>query len=253
MIVKRKIGMIEETMGKLAKILESVLIESITEQITMDDGSEMSTDNDLSGSGMDREKTNNYSKFGDPDVTPNHVNQELVLDRHLRKIFKQMKKISGLAEYVTHIKKNSEEFYYYHDPEVKQHERVKNLVSRIPKFVGAHDTLAQSVTTTLIVTFMRNGGYDRDFTKGTLDLSPLVTYDVDANTERDAILHETSWGEVFADSEEEAIQKFEENPEQWASDSEHNDQDSGDYINVENTTVTGKNERYLTLDNLGFA
>ena len=260
MSVKRKIGMIEETMGKLVKILESVLVENITEQITMDDGSEMFTDNDLSGSGLNDGVTgpklsDDYSKFGDPDVTPNHVNKELVLDRHLRKIFKQMKKISGLEEYMEYVSKQSEEFYYYNSPDREKHSSVRGIVQRIPKILGAagQQGVDRNTATTLIYTFLNNGGYGRDFSKDTLDLSPLVTYDVDADTSKDAVLHEVSWGEVFANSKEEAIQKFEENPDQWVSDSEHQDQESGDYINIENTSVTNTNKRHLTLDNLGFA
>ena len=43
------------------------------------------------------------------------------------------------------------------------------------------------------------------------------------------------------------------NPENWVSDSEHDDTDYGDYLDVNNVTVTNTNERSLTLLNLGFA
>ena len=224
-------------MGKLVKILESVLVENITEQ-----------------EDTDKPKlSDDYSKFGDPDVTPRHVNKDLVLVRHLRKIFKQMKKVSGMEDYMTYVSDTSEEFYYYNSPEATKHNETRNLVQRIPKFLGAKDGVNRHVATTLIYTFFNNGGYGRDFGKGELDLTPLVTYDIDSNTEREMTEFETSWGEVFANSEEEAINKFETEPEKWVSDSEHQDSDYGDYINASDTTVTRTNERHLNLANLGFA
>ena len=224
-------------MRSLSKILESVLVENITEQ-----------------EDTDKPKlSDDYSKFGDPDVTPRHVNKDLVLVRHLRNIFKQMKKVSGMEDYMTYVNDTSEEFYHYNSPEATKHNETRSLVQRIPKFLGAKDGVNRQVATTLIYTFFNNGGYGRDFSKGELDLTPLVTYDIDANTTRETTAYETSWGEVFANSEEEAIKKFEENPEDWASDSEHDDMDYGDYLEVNNTTVTQTNERHLNLANLGFA
>ena len=210
-------------MGKLVKILEYVLVENINEQITMDDGSEMSTDNDLSGSGMDRD----YGK----SVEKEELRQELVLDGHLRNIFKQMKKISNLEEYYNFIENNSEHFYYYSDVENKKWRSTRDLILRLPRFFGAQD---------------------KNLDKGTLDLSPLITYDVDSETVRDTVTHESSYGEVFADSPEEAIQKFKDSPETWISDSEHEDTEYGDYKSVENVSLNGTNKRYLTLNSLGF-
>ena len=236
MSVKRKIGMIEETMGKLINILESVLFENISEQEN-DDKPKLSDD---------------YSKFGDPDVTPNHVNKDLVLDRHLRNIFKQMKKIKHLEGYAEYVKNNSEDFYYYGDPENKKWQKIKDIIIRIPRFFGGTSEVSKNTATTMIVTFLRNGGYGRDFSKGTLDLSPLLTYDLEARTKRATVTFETAWGEVFADSPGEAMKKFENDPQNWASDSEHEDTEYGDYISIEDVSVTRTNARNLTLSNLGF-
>tara|TARA_R110002153_G_C13214433_1_gene488166 strand:- start:156 stop:857 length:702 start_codon:yes stop_codon:yes gene_type:complete len=231
-------------MGKLVKILESVLVENITEQITMDDGSEMSTDNDLSGSGMDRD----YAKL----KRAQDVSEELVLDGHLRNIFKQMKKISNLEEYYNFIENNSEHFYYYSDVENKKWRSTRDLILRLPRFFGAQQNVDANSAVTMLVVFLRNGGYSRDFSKGTLDLSPLITYDVDSETVRDTVTHESSYGEVFADSPEEAIQKFKDSPDTWISDAEHEDTEYGDYKSVENVSLNGTNKRYLTLGSLGF-
>ena len=64
---------------------------------------------------------------------------------------------------------------------------------------------------------------------------------------------EPSDSPTFDGTEEEAIEKFTDNPEDWVSDSEHDDTDYGDYLEVNNITVTNTNERHLTLLNLGFA
>ena len=204
-------------MTKLIKILESVLVEDLT-------------DNELASKGNDNK-----------------------LDKYLRLIFKQMKKISGLDELMAHLQTQSEHFYSYNDT---QHQKLKGkveLISKLPKFLGAKDGADRYIASALVYTFLNNGGYDRDFSKDELDLTPLVTYDLDGNTTRETTTYETGWGEVFANSEEEAIEKFQMNPENWVSDSEHDDTDYGDYLEVSNTTVTNTNERHLTLLNLGFA
>ena len=204
-------------MTKLIKILESVLVEDLT-------------DNELASEGNDQK-----------------------LDKYLRLIFRQMKKVSGLDEVMTHFHSQSEHFYRYGN---QLHQRMKakvELISKIPKFLGAKDGADRHTGAALIHTFLNNGGYDRNFSEGELDLTPLVTYDVDANTVRDTTTYETGWGEVFANSEEEAIEKFTDNPEDWVSDSEHDDTDYGDYLEVNNIHVSGTNERHLTLLNLGFA
>jgi len=204
-------------MTKLIKILESVLVEDLT-------------DNELASEGNDQK-----------------------LDKYLRLIFKQMKKISSLDKLMAHLQKQSEHFYSYHDTQEQEFKAKVELISKIPKFLGAKDGADRHTGTALIHTFLNNGGYDRNFSEGELDLTPLVTYDVDANTVRDTTTYETGWGEVFANSEEEAIEKLTNNPEDWVSDSEHDDTDYGDYLEVNNITVTNTNERHLNLLNLGFA
>lgn len=204
-------------MTKLIKILESVLVEDLT-------------DNELASEGNDQK-----------------------LDKYLRLIFKQMKKISGLDELMAHLQTQSEHFYSYNDTQQQELKGKVELISKIPKFLGAKDGADRHTGAALIHTFLNNGGYDRNFSEGELDLTPLVTYDVDANTVRDTTTYETGWGEVFANSEEEAIEKFTDNPEDWVSDSEHDDTDYGDYLEVNNIHVSGTNERHLTLLNLGFA
>ena len=204
-------------MTKLIKILESVLVEDLT-------------DNELASEGNDQK-----------------------LDKYLRLIFKQMKKISGLDEIMEHLNKQSEHFYTYGDPYQQGLKNKVEFISKIPKFLGAKDGADRHIVASLIYTFLNNGGYDRNFSEGELDLKPLVTYDLDASTSRETTTFETGWGEVFANSEEEAIEKFQMNPENWISDSEHDDTDYGDYLEVNDVTVTNTNERHLTLLNLGFA
>ena len=204
-------------MTKLIKILESVLVEDLT-------------DNELASEGNDQK-----------------------LDKYLRLIFKQMKKVSGLDELMAHLQTQSEHFYRYNDTQQQELKGKVELISKIPKFLGAKDGADRYIASALVYTFLNNGGYDRDFGKDELDLTPLVTYDLDGKTTRETTTFETGWGEVFANSEEEAIEKFQMNPENWVSDSEHDDTDYGDYLDVNNVTVTNTNERSLTLLNLGFA
>lgn len=204
-------------MTKLIKILESVLVEDLT-------------DNELASEGNDQK-----------------------LDKYLRLIFKQMKKVSGLDELMAHLQTQSEHFYRYNDTQQQELKGKVELISKIPKFLGAKDGADRYIASALVYTFLNNGGYDRDFSKDELDLTPLVTYDLDGKTTRETTTFETGWGEVFANSEEEAIEKFQMNPENWVSYSEHDDTDYGDYLDVNNVTVTNTNERSLTLLNLGFA
>lgn len=215
-------------MGNLINILKSVLVENISEEEDFD-----------------------HSKFGDQDVTPKHVNKDLVLERHLRLIFKQMKKVKNLEEYHKFIYSRGIDLYS-NDPQVKAMAATRDIVARIPKFIGAKETVGRQVVTTLIYTFIQNGGYSRDFSKGVIDLTPLVTYDVEAETVRDMTEYATSWGEVYASSPEEAMRKFQENPDTWASDSEHNDTDYGDFTDVDEVNIHGTNELRLNLNNLGF-
>ena len=164
-----------------------------------------------------------------------------------------MKKLSGLDELMTHFYSQSEHFYNYGNTRHDEFKTKVELISKIPKFLGGKNGADRHTAIALIHTFLNNGGYDRDFSKNELDLTPLVTYDVDGNTTRETTTFETGWGEVFANSEEEAIEKFTNNPEDWVSDSEHDDTDYGDYLEVNNTHVSNTNERHLTLLNLGFA
>ena len=232
-------------MSKLVNILESVLVESISEQVTMDDEYIEDDYSDKLGSpASGRYQTDNEkASEGNEDR----------LDKYLRLIFKQMKKISGLDELMAHLQTQSEHFYSYNDTQEQELKGKVELISKIPKFLGAKDGADRYISSALVHTFLNNGGYDRDFSKDELDLTPLVTYDIDANTVRDTTTYETGWGEVFANSEEEAIEKFTNKPEDWVSDSEHDDTDYGDYLEVRNVDVTNTNERHLTLLNLGFA
>ena len=170
-------------MTKLIKILESVLVEDLT-------------DNELASEGNDQK-----------------------LDKYLRLIFKQMKKVSGLDELMAHLQTQSEHFYRYNDTQQQELKGKVELISKIPKFLGAKDGADRYIASALVYTFLNNGGYDRDFSKDELDLTPLVTYDLDGKTTRETTTFETGWGEVFANSEEEAIEKFQMNPENWVSDS----------------------------------
>ena len=226
-------------MTKLIKILESVLSETVSEQITMDD------DNTHPEKGLSVDEIENMWMEVE-------TNKNAKLEKILRRIFKQMSKIAGMDEYMVHLQTTGEDLYF---GTADKHNQVRDMVKRIPKFIGASSEqgVDRHTATTLIYTFINNGGYGRDFTKGTLDLSPLITYDVEAYTGRDTVQHETSWGEVFSDSKEEAIAKMKENPESWISDSQYEDQDSGEFISVENVTISNTNERHLNLANLGFA
>ena len=232
-------------MGKLVNILESALVEAISEQVTMDDEYIEDDYSDKLGSpASGRYQTDNEKASEGNDNK---------LDKYLRLIFKQMKKISGLDEIMTHLYSQSEHFYNYGNMQHQEFKTKVELISKIPKFLGGKNGADRHTGVALIHTFLNNGGYDRDFSKDELDLTPLVTYDVDANTVRDTTTYETGWGEVFANSEEEAIEKFTDNPEDWVSDSEHDDTDYGDYLKVSNVDVTNTNERHLDLLNLGFA
>ena len=71
-------------MTKLIKILESVLVEDLT-------------DNELASEGNDQK-----------------------LDKYLRLIFKQMKKVSGVEEIMAYNQSHSEHFYSYNDTQQQE-------------------------------------------------------------------------------------------------------------------------------------
>tara|TARA_R110002012_G_scaffold39088_1_gene108396 strand:- start:1039 stop:2346 length:1308 start_codon:yes stop_codon:yes gene_type:complete len=171
--------------------------------------------------------------------------------RRLATFLNAMKRISGLEEYIPLMKKyGSPQGFGSMNP--KGTEMYKEIMGTV-KLMGA--TLGEDknsigiqpdVFTYLAVkTFLVNGGYDSNLNPRNADelymsmvLPEVHSYDMEANVQQELIEYKSSYGNVIgADSPEEAIQIYHDHPYAWEEDSEHQDSDYGDIIEVENVEV----------------
>ena len=87
-------------------------------------------------------------------------------------------------------------------------------------------------------TFMKNGGYGRDFKEGEIQLVELPVYEMEGQYTEEQYAFKTGWGDIVGVSgEEEAINRFENDIDHYIEDSEEDDRDYGDSSDVTNVTV----------------
>ena len=91
-------------------------------------------------------------------------------------------------------------------------------------------------------TFMKNGGYGRDFKEGEIQLIEVPVFEMEAQYTEEQYAYKTGWGDIVGVSgEEEAINRFENDIDHYIEDSEEDDRDYGDSYDVSNVTISNVN------------
>ena len=86
--------------------------------------------------------------------------------------------------------------------------------------------------------FQINGGKNRNFKEGEIELIELPKYEMEAQYSEEATDYRTGWGDIVgAHDEAEAIEYFEDDIGGYIEDSESNDMDYGDIYDVEDVVV----------------
>tara|TARA_R110002020_G_scaffold47589_1_gene135288 strand:- start:867 stop:1952 length:1086 start_codon:yes stop_codon:yes gene_type:complete len=86
--------------------------------------------------------------------------------------------------------------------------------------------------------FLSNGGYRRDFTKGDIILPSIPVYEMEAEYTEEVFEQRLSWGDlVGAANESEAMEWYEEDMHKWEEDTEHQDSDYGEVIEISDVNV----------------
>ena len=87
-------------------------------------------------------------------------------------------------------------------------------------------------------TFIKNGGYDRDFSEGEIQLLELPVYEMSGTFTEEQYVYKSGWGDMLGISnEEEAITRFTNDIDDYIEDSEEEDRDYGDSFDVDNVQV----------------
>ena len=159
--------------------------------------------------------------------------------KRLSVFLNQMKSTRGLDTWTSLLKKGNPNTH--HNPNAVD---MSKEVSSLFKLFG-YGTERMSVGTAevslAIKTFLENGGYESNFPSENLIISEIVLYNVEGRLSQEMIEYRTSWGVVYgAQNEEEAIQAYTENPDIWEEDSDHDDSDYGDIVDVEDVQIYEK-------------
>ena len=87
-------------------------------------------------------------------------------------------------------------------------------------------------------TFMKNGGYGRDFKEGEIQLIEVPVFEMEGQYTEEQYAYKTGWGDIIGVSgEEEAINRFENDIDHYIEDSEEDDRDYGDSYDVTNVII----------------
>ena len=124
-----------------------------------------------------------------------------------------------------------------HNPNLSEH-----LIG-ILKLMGADPTELQRYTFDMIYwfveAFISNGSYSRDFSVGPIKLVEIPKFEISMDYVEEVFESRTGWGTmVGVRTKEEALEIVESSPTDWIEDSEHNDSDYGDLVEVDNFEVT---------------
>jgi len=154
--------------------------------------------------------------------------------RRIRIVLNSMKSHKGWEEFLQQVKS------YKKDPPGMW--ELRESLFSILKLVGGSQDNVQSdrfeKTYWFATVFMGNGGYDRNFKEGEIKLIELPTYDMEANYTEEVYEFRTGWGTIVGvDTDEEAIELFQNNPEDYIEDSETGDSDYGDIYDVEDVII----------------
>ena len=126
--------------------------------------------------------------------------------------------------------------------ETSQHSDMKGILENLLKIVGGgRDNQYGSdfnKTYWFAKVFQINGGKNRNFKEGEIQLIEIPQYEMEAQYSEEATDYRTGWGTIVAvDDEDEAVEYFEEDFGRYLEDSESNDMDYGDVYDVEDVVV----------------
>ena len=179
--------------------------------------------------------------------------------RRLATFLNAMKRISGLEEYIPLLKKfGSPSGFSSANPKgEKTYKEIIGIIKLLgvnldsinynhgvksgPPLTIPFDTFVYLA----VKTFFANGGYDSNLNPRdsgelylNMELPEVTEYDMEASVQQELIEYKSSFGSLIgADSPEEAMQMYHDNPYAWEEDSEHQDSDYGDIIEVEKVEV----------------
>jgi len=161
----------------------------------------------------------------------------------LRIVFTKMKEGKGWDAYLSEIDKTKKITGSMYD--------LTGGLWTILKYMGI-DTHKRSHETQYIYywfakVFDINGGYGRDFKEGEIQLIELPVYEMEGQYTEKQYAYKTGWGDVVGvTSEEEAINTFESDIDNYIEDSEEDDRDYGDSYGVENVVI--QNVKWIKFD-----
>tara|TARA_B110000196_G_C21078096_1_gene631010 strand:+ start:727 stop:1323 length:597 start_codon:yes stop_codon:yes gene_type:complete len=155
--------------------------------------------------------------------------------RRIRVVLDLMKRYGKKWDgYLDGIAKTKKEPYGY--------EGMKDILNNLLKIVGGGKDSRYGgdfdKTYWFSKVFQINGGENRNFREGEIQLIELPQYEMEANYSEEATDYRTGWGSVVGvTSEDEAVELFTDDFGSYLEDSESNDMDYGDVYDVEDVTV----------------
>lgn len=174
-------------------------------------------------------------------------------ERRLRALMSYLQTIGGLDTWIGNVRSDGPPRMSQGNNTYQIQETITNDISKIfGGTIGGRNGNTTASIFTLIKTFINNGGYERDFREGEVTLESVTIYDVDASTTRKTWEHSTSMGVVYGvDSEQEAIDSYTNDPIKWEQDTEHEETEYGDIIDISNVKIFEKEEYTITPALLG--
>lgn len=158
-------------------------------------------------------------------------NDEL-FERKLRVYFNYLKSIGGMEEV-----KNSLETYPDSTRKVPAYKDAVGglkLVGFSPEYYRPLGMDLLDKIYVLVVNYIHNGGDDRNFMEGPLNIIPAKKWEVDTDYSEDVIEYGTSFGTAYGDNEERVKELVLANPWHFEQDRETNDHDYvGEYKSKE--------------------
>ena len=154
--------------------------------------------------------------------------------RRLIIVLNQMKKYKGWDKYLEDIKEVKKE--------PSGHWDMKQTINSILKLVGGEESTRDSSSFDKAYwfssTFMKNGGYGRDFKEGEIELAKLPEYEMEGDYTEEVFEYRTGWGNIVGvEDEGEAIELFTNEIEEYVEDSDSQDSNYGELYDVENVVV----------------
>ena len=159
----------------------------------------------------------------------------------LRVIFNQMKKlprrnVDGYRDMIH--EEGSRSIGGIHSGGITQ--LLNNIIKLVGGSIDASRVASWKVVYWWIEAFLVNGGFERDFSVGDIILPEIPVYQMEADYTEEVFENRTSWGDIIGPkNEEEAVEWYEEDMHKWEEDTEHNDSEYGEVLEVEDVSVHG--------------